>query len=111
MREPAYKEDLLRLIKTVDNLDRRLSHSMGDVTGHLKRIHNDIIAALEAIGDERVESESEYAAKSIQELRKIADEVRTSFADIKHCVDDMEVDNQRIKRYLEDSQQQQKRRI
>lgn len=105
MRETAYQEDLLRLIKTVDNLDRKLSLSLDDVTGHLKRIHNDIIAALEAIGDEQVESESEYAAKSIQELRKIADEAKESYADLKRRLDDLDVDNQEIRRCLENIQQ------
>lgn len=92
----------MRLLRLVENLDRRLTSSLKDISEHLKRMHQDFNSALAAIGDERVESESRYASRIEDIIIKAKADVENSYLHFSHHLDEMEVDHQNFKRTLEE---------
>jgi archaellum component FlaC len=106
MPEPASQQDLIRLTRNVEALEATVKNALNQLTNHLKLIHDDVIdvsAALVAIGDERVQGEADYNQELVKKVELLREDVRASYQYIRHCLEEVDVDNQIIKRSLEET--------
>jgi formate dehydrogenase maturation protein FdhE len=102
MVQPASRDDLQLLFQAVEALDRRLAHATTATTKQLERLEQAVAAALEAIGDEKVESDSRYQSTLMKAIDEMREELKQAYDYIKNCLVEAEVDHQKMRRHLED---------
>ncbi|HEX9679115.1 MAG TPA: hypothetical protein VGA08_00650 [Candidatus Saccharimonadales bacterium] len=112
MADPASRDDVLRLTKMVEALKGGLQSSLHDVSEHLSLIHNDIkqfVKTLEAIKELEPRDEPDYAAQTKHALDSLAEELKSSRQSLKKSLDRIDIDQQKIREYLEKKQRPRRR--
>jgi hypothetical protein len=106
---PASQDDVKRLQAAIERLQRTVNdHLKGDhtqeIADHLREIHQDITAALSAIADERIGSESDYQARLLGQIAELRDELKAIYSDLKHSITEVELKQEYMKRFFEAKQ-------
>lgn len=101
MVQPASADDIARLASAISGLDRKVSFYSKETTDHLRRIHQDIEAALTAIGDEQVSSESDYVHKITILIEEIRQEMRDMHQQLRRELNELDVQQHQLKESLE----------
>lgn len=101
MAQPASSEEVQRIAQMLDGLDRKLTRNLEQLTRKIENLSENLEAALEAIGDEQIESDARQQTALLKILLDTRDEMGKTLRQIKQSLVEAEIDHQKLRRHFE----------
>jgi chromosome segregation ATPase len=111
---PATQQEVIQLMNMLRALEQKVSGLTANVNSTadvVKRLSSELSAAVQAISEEKVESESKYNHDIMRSLDEIKQDIHSLHHHLKHTLEAIELSTQNISRNLDQPKPTGQRRV